>query len=54
MMPLGVSAFGKGGSFDFSRLDEARSALPQPELAEGRAYLDWLMNDHFTFLGCRD
>src|SRR4051812_6171005 len=37
-----------------SRLDEARSALPQPELEEGRAYLDWLINDHFTFLGCRD
>src|SRR3954464_6288972 len=37
-----------------SRLDEARSAVSQPELEEGRAYLDWLINDHFTFLGCRD
>jgi len=37
-----------------SRLDEARSAVPEPELEEGRAYLDWLVNDHFTFLGCRD
>src|SRR3954466_4434752 len=37
-----------------ARLDEARSAVSQPELEEGRAYLDWLIHDHFTFLGCRD
>jgi glutamate dehydrogenase len=37
-----------------SRVDEARNAVPRAELEEGRAYLDWLMNDHFTFLGCRD
>jgi glutamate dehydrogenase len=37
-----------------SRVDEARNAVTRAELEEGRAYLDWLMNDHFTFLGCRD
>src|SRR5262249_10815840 len=37
-----------------ARLDEARNGVPRTELDEGRAYLDWLMNDHFTFLGCRD
>jgi len=37
-----------------ARLDEARAAVPAAELEEGRAYLDWLRNDHFTFLGCRD
>jgi glutamate dehydrogenase len=31
-----------------ARLDEARAAVPAVELEEGRAYLDWLMNDHFT------
>src|SRR5688572_25647280 len=36
------------------RLDEARSAVPQAELEEGRAFLAWLLNDHFTFLGGRD
>jgi glutamate dehydrogenase len=38
----------------FARLDEARNGVLRTELEEGRAYLDWLMNDHFTFLGCRD
>ena len=37
-----------------SHVDEARAAVTRAELEEGRAYLDWLMNDHFTFLGCRD
>jgi glutamate dehydrogenase len=27
--------------------------LPPDELAEGRAFLSWLANDHFTFLGYR-
>jgi glutamate dehydrogenase len=35
-------------------LDEARSGVPQAELEEGRAFLAWLLNDHFTFLGSRD
>ena len=38
----------------FRGLDEARSGVPQAELEERRAYLAWLANDHFTFLGCRD
>lgn len=37
---------------------EAIRAFPLPlareEIAEGIAFLEWLMNDHFTFLGCRD
>uniref|UniRef100_UPI003FA7A870 NAD-glutamate dehydrogenase n=1 Tax=Pelomicrobium sp. TaxID=2815319 RepID=UPI003FA7A870 len=37
---------------------EAIRASPLPlareEIAEGIAFLEWLMNDHFTFLGCRD
>src|SRR5438874_1761148 len=37
-----------------SRLESARSAVPHAELEEGRAFLAWLRNDHFTFLGCRD
>ena len=37
-----------------AKLDEARNGVDRAELEEGRAYLEWLMNDHFTFLGCRD
>src|SRR6266850_999440 len=37
-----------------SRIESARSALPDVELEEGRAFLAWLLNHHFTFLGCRD
>ena len=37
-----------------SRLESARSGVPHEELAEGRAFLAWLLNHHFTFLGCRD
>jgi glutamate dehydrogenase len=37
-----------------ARLDEARSGVPDAELEEGRAFLAWLLDDHFTFLGCRD
>jgi glutamate dehydrogenase len=37
-----------------SRIEAARSGVPHDELAEGRAFLAWLLNHHFTFLGCRD
>src|SRR5207244_8241130 len=37
-----------------SRLESARSGVSDAELEEGRAFLAWLLNDHFTFLGCRD
>ena len=36
------------------RLDSARSGVPQDELDEGRAFLEWLLDHHFTFLGSRD
>jgi glutamate dehydrogenase len=36
------------------RLDSARSGVPEAEVEEGRAFLAWLLKDHFTFLGCRD
>jgi glutamate dehydrogenase len=28
--------------------------VPPEELEEGRAFLEWLLDHHFTFLGCRD
>jgi glutamate dehydrogenase len=34
-------------------LDEKPPPIPPEELAEGRAFLKWLANNHFTFLGCR-
>ena len=37
-----------------SRVESARAGVPQAELEEGRAFLAWLIKDHFTFLGCRD
>ena len=37
-----------------SRLESARSGVPPAELEEGRAFLAWLLDDNFTFLGCRD
>ena len=37
-----------------SALESARSGVPHAELEEGRAFLAWLLKDHFTFLGCRD
>src|SRR5438874_9986222 len=37
-----------------SRVESARSGVPDTELGEGRAFLAWLLNHHFTFLGCRD
>jgi glutamate dehydrogenase len=36
------------------RLDAARSGVSRDELGEGRAFLEWLLDHHFTFLGCRD
>jgi len=37
-----------------SRLDAARSGVPAAEIEEGRAFLAWLVEDNFIFLGCRD
>ena len=37
-----------------SRIESARSGVADIELEEGRAFLAWLLNHHFTFLGCRD
>src|SRR2546421_3131624 len=37
-----------------SRVESARSGVSHAELEEGRAFLAWLMKDHFTFLGSRD
>ncbi|HEY3074966.1 MAG TPA: NAD-glutamate dehydrogenase [Burkholderiales bacterium] len=37
-----------------SRIESARSGVPDTELEEGRAFLAWLLNHHFTFLGSRD
>ena len=34
-------------------LDERAPPIPPEELAEGQAFLRWLADDHFTFLGCR-
>jgi glutamate dehydrogenase len=36
------------------RLDTARSGVPQQEIEEARAFLEWLLDHHFTFLGYRD
>jgi glutamate dehydrogenase len=36
------------------RIESARSGVSHAELEEGRAFLAWLLKDHFTFLGCRD
>jgi glutamate dehydrogenase len=36
------------------RLESARPAITHAGLEEGRAFLAWLLNEHFTFLGCRD
>ncbi|HWM42737.1 MAG TPA: NAD-glutamate dehydrogenase, partial [Burkholderiales bacterium] len=35
-------------------LAAAPPRLPAAELEEGRAFLAWLLEHHFTFLGCRD
>lgn len=34
-------------------LDDRPPPIPPQELAEGQAFLRWLADDHFTFLGCR-
>ncbi|HYR33052.1 MAG TPA: NAD-glutamate dehydrogenase [Burkholderiales bacterium] len=36
------------------RIESARSSVSDAELDEGRAFLAWLLSDHFTFLGSRD
>jgi glutamate dehydrogenase len=36
------------------RLESARAGVPPAELEEGRAFLEWLLDHNFTFLGCRD
>jgi len=35
-------------------LAEHPPRLPEQEVAEGRAFLEWLADDHFTFLGYRE
>src|SRR5215813_2573955 len=35
-------------------LDKAPSALPAGEVTEARAFLQWLNDDHFTYLGYRE
>ncbi|MCG6951265.1 MAG: NAD-glutamate dehydrogenase [Betaproteobacteria bacterium] len=37
-----------------AQLGAAPPPIPAEELAEGRAFLEWLADDHFTFLGYRD
>ncbi|MGH3446277.1 MAG: NAD-glutamate dehydrogenase [Nocardioidaceae bacterium] len=37
-----------------SDLTDASLPLPDPEVAEARALLEWLADDHFTFLGYRE
>src|SRR5436190_1292849 len=34
-------------------LDQRAPPIPPAELAEGQAFLLWLADNHFTFLGCR-
>ncbi len=36
------------------RLESAPPGVPQAELEEARAFLAWLLDHHFTLLGCRD
>ncbi|HWD23797.1 MAG TPA: NAD-glutamate dehydrogenase [Burkholderiales bacterium] len=36
------------------RLELPPPGVPQAELEEARAFLAWLLEHHFTFLGCRD
>ncbi len=35
-------------------LEAAPASLPPDEVAEAKAFLDWLNNDHFTYLGYRE
>ncbi|OGA66641.1 MAG: NAD-glutamate dehydrogenase [Betaproteobacteria bacterium RIFCSPLOWO2_12_FULL_65_14] len=39
---------------NIKRLESVPPGLPQAELEEARAFLAWLLDHHFTFLGCRD
>jgi glutamate dehydrogenase len=39
---------------NIAQLKKAPPPLPQAELEEGGAFLAWLLDHHFTFLGCRD
>jgi glutamate dehydrogenase len=36
-----------------AEIDRRAPPLPEAELAEGRAFLEWVADDHFTFLGYR-
>ena len=38
---------------DFSKLDRAPATLPQAQVTESRAFLQWLAKDHLTLLGYR-
>jgi glutamate dehydrogenase len=37
-----------------ARLEAEGPGLPADERAEADAFLEWLVHDHFTFLGCRE
>ncbi len=37
-----------------AKLETAPPALPEHEIAEGIAFLNWMDNDHFTYLGYRE
>jgi glutamate dehydrogenase len=37
-----------------ARLEAEGAGLPADERAEADAFLEWLVHDHFTFLGCRE
>ncbi len=37
-----------------AELSEEPPALPPEEVAEGRAFLDWMLDNHFVFLGYRE
>jgi glutamate dehydrogenase len=36
-----------------AEMDRRAPPIPAGEIAEGRAFLEWIANDHFTFLGYR-
>ncbi|MDZ7748425.1 MAG: NAD-glutamate dehydrogenase [Halofilum sp. (in: g-proteobacteria)] len=37
-----------------AQFDSGKGPVPKKERAEARAFLEWLRNDHFTFLGYRE
>ncbi|MGE0254691.1 MAG: NAD-glutamate dehydrogenase [Alphaproteobacteria bacterium] len=47
--PMLAAARGAAGE-----LSTNPACLPEPEVAEARAFIDWLLDDHFTFLGWRN